>query len=281
MDQTIPAPNDTKKIFMKKGSCSQALCFLVNREFGHNRPEHEKALDPFAGGLLLNGHQCGMVWGSTMAAGIQAHREHGENDRAIAAAISASRDLVKSYTSRNGSANCRDVCGHDFTKKVDLFAFMVKFLLHLNRSCLEVADAWTPEACRTARNTLSRPTANSLPPMSCATVLATTLGATREEAVMVAGFAGGVGLSGNACGALGVAVWLRSKAYLKDHPGKSSYNNPYARKVLKDFLTATGGKILCRDLCGRTFTSIDEHSAFVASGGCKDAIAILSRAPSS
>ena len=80
------------------------------------------------------------------------------------------------------------------------------------------------------------------------------------------------------CGALGAAVWLRSKAYRRHHPGRSSYNNPYAKKVLRNFLAATGGKIICRDLCGRCFQSIDEHSAFIHEGGCKDVIENLVRA---
>jgi hypothetical protein len=172
------------------------------------------------------------------------------------------------------------VCGHDFTKKTDLLAFMVKFILHINRSCLDVADAWTPEACRTARESLSNETTNSLAPVSCASVVAKKMGATSEEAVIVAGFAGGIGLSGNACGALGAAVWLRSKAYLKAHPGKSAYNNPCAKKALKDFLAATGGKVLCRELCGRCFKSIDEHTAFITGGGCEEVIEILSKAAS-
>ncbi len=94
---------------------------------------------------------------------------------------------------------------------------------------------------------------------------------------MVAGFAGGIGLSGGACGALGAAVWMRSLAWLKDNPRKSSYNNPYARETLKRFLEASGGAILCRDLCGREFTSIDDHTEFVNGGGCSKIIEALAR----
>ena len=41
-------------------------------------------------------------------------------------------------------------------------------------------------------------------PISCASEVAAKMGASDEEMVMVAGFAGGLGLSGNACGALAV-----------------------------------------------------------------------------
>lgn len=275
MDKAPPHRNDTKKVFMKKGSCSQALCFIVNRELGHNLAAAEKAADPFAGGLLLQGHQCGMVWGAALAAGIQAWKASGDTDQATATAMSAAADLVKAFAAKNGSANCREVCGHDFTKKLDLFAFMVKFLLHLNRECLNVAAKWAPEACATVREALPRPTHTSRRPRSCASLVAKKLGATDEEAVTVAGLAGGIGFSGNACGALGAAVWMRSLAYQKDHPGKSAYNNAYAKKALKRFQAATGGKMLCRDLCGRHFGSIDEHTEFIEAGGCSDVIEIL------
>jgi len=270
--------SDTKKIFMTKGSCSQALCYLVNRDFAHQDPDHERAMDPFAGGLLLSGHQCGMVWGSSMAAGIQAWILYHERGQAISAAITASSELVKSYTARSGAINCRDVCGHDLNRKIDLFLFMVKFILHINRACLHLADAWTPEACRTVHRSLSDTPVGPANAESCASRTVKAMGATEQEEAIVSGFAGGIGLSGNACGALGAAVWMRTLAWTREKPGKSSYNNPYARKVLKNFMEATGSKVLCRDVCGRTFHSIEEHSDFVRNGGCAKIIAALSKA---
>lgn len=276
MDNSKKFPADTRKVFMTKGSCSQALCFLLNRESDHHMPEQEKAMDPFAGGLLLLGHQCGMLWGSAMAAGIQAARIYTDPDHATAAAVTSSAELVKSYRCRTGSVNCRDVCGHDFTKKADLFRFMLKFILHINRSCLDLADKWTPEANQALSESLRRVPEFSLKPVSCASIMAKKMGASGEDALLVAGFAGGIGLSGNACGALGAAVWVRSMAYRRDYPGKTSYNNPYAKNVLKKFLDASGSKILCRDLCGREFKSLDEHTRFINDGGCRRMMEILS-----
>ena len=43
---------DAKRVFLKKGTCSQTLCFLLDREFGHLKPDEERAADPLAGGLL-------------------------------------------------------------------------------------------------------------------------------------------------------------------------------------------------------------------------------------
>ena len=45
-------------------------------------------------------------------------------------------------------------------------------------------------------------------PVSCAAVLAQKMGASDLHTVMAAGFAGGIGLSGGGCGALGAAIWI-------------------------------------------------------------------------
>jgi len=62
---------DAKRVFLKKGTCSQTLCFLLDREFGHLQENEERATDPLAGGLLQQGHQCGMLWGAALAAGAE------------------------------------------------------------------------------------------------------------------------------------------------------------------------------------------------------------------
>lgn len=270
-------PQDTKKVFMKKGSCSQALCFLMNRDFGCHTDAGEKAADPFAGGLLMRGHQCGMLWGSSLAVGGECHRRFSDSGLATAVAIATTGRLVESYAQRAGSVNCRDVCGHDFTKKTHLAIFMIKFILHINRYCLDLAEQWFPEAVRAAAEGLSAAPTYSLPPMSCASVVAKRMGASDEEAVMVAGFAGGLGLSGNGCGALAAAVWMKTLGWSKQNPGKSAYNNPAAKSTLQAFMDANGSRFICRELCGRTFASVDDHAEFLQAGGCRDVIESLAR----
>ena len=63
-------------------------------------------------------------------------------------------------------------------------------------------------------------------PLSCASEVAGKMGASDEEMTMVAGFAGGIGLSGNACGALGAAIWMKTLAWCREHPGKTP---PFSR----------------------------------------------------
>jgi len=61
---------DTKKLFRTHGPCSHAFYYILNREFGQHNEMHESASDTFAGGIMQNGHQCGMVYGTVMATGI-------------------------------------------------------------------------------------------------------------------------------------------------------------------------------------------------------------------
>ncbi|HOT45474.1 MAG TPA: C-GCAxxG-C-C family protein [Spirochaetota bacterium] len=269
------AESDIKKEFMKKGSCSQALCFFLDREFGCRKEPGERAADPLAGGVLLQGHQCGMLWGSSLAVGAESFRRFSDRGRATAAAVSATAHLMKSYSGRTGSVNCRDVCGHDFTNKIELFAFMMKFILHINRDCLDLADKWVPEAIRSASEGLSAASTYAQEPVSCASVLAKKMGAGDEEAAMVAGFAGGLGLSGNGCGALAAAVWLKSLAWCRENPGKSSYNNPYAKKMLKSFFKKVGTEMSCRTITGQRFETLDAHTKFIRNGGCEQLINVL------
>jgi hypothetical protein len=102
------------------------------------------------------------------------------------------------------------------------------------------------------------------------------MGANNEEMIMVAGFAGGLGLSGNACGALSTAIWLKSLEWVKEHPGKSAYKNPKAKAVLKKFYEITDSEILCHKISGKQFNSITEHSDFIKKGGCENLIDQLS-----
>ena len=76
--------------------------------------------------------------------------------------------------------------------------------------------------------------------------MAKKMGASEEEKVMVAGFAGGLGLSGKGCGALAAAIWMKTLEWCKEHPGKTPpyFNNPSAKKILKAFLEETNGERL-------------------------------------
>jgi hypothetical protein len=267
--------NDAKKVFMKKGTCSQTFCYLLNREFGHLRKNEEQATDLLAGGILQQGCQCGMLWGASLAAGAESFRRCGDRGRATALAIKATRHILESFVNRTKSADCRDITHCDWSSKWSIAKYMFSGRFW---SCFKLAGKWAPEAIRAASEGLSiDPTALPAPALSCASEVVGKMGATAAEMVMVAGFAGGLGLSGHGCGALGAALWMNALARIREKNYKNSFSDPIAKKILKAFQDATDSEILCSKITGRSFKTIEEHTEFVKNGGCEKLIAMLAR----
>lgn len=274
-------PNDTKEVFKKCGACSHTFFYLLNREFGHLKENEERASDPLAGGMML-GHQCGMLWGSALAVGAESFRRNIDHGRAIASAITATQQLMESFTERAKSVNCRDITGSDLSKKSGIAKMMFKIILHggiKNSPCFKVADKWAPEAIRSATAGLSlKQTDLPQNPVSCASEVVRRMGGSSEEMVMVAGFAGGLGLKGHACGALGAAIWMNTLNWCKKHPGEipPQYNKTNTEKILEVFHNATNGNTLCQRISGQSFKSLSDHTEFIKKGGCDKVINALS-----
>jgi hypothetical protein len=252
---------------------------LLNHEFDHPKETEEKASDFLAGGIAQKGYQCGMLWGAALAAGAESFRRHRNQGDAIASAITASRSLVGSFAGRTGSVNCRDVSRVDFENKFEMTLFMIKTILKgfFYSPCFNLIVKWTPEAIRAANQGLSvRPERNQ-PGVSCASEVLIKMGATVEEAVMVAGFAGGIGLSGNACGALSAAIWYKILRQARQNPSvtPSYFNNQDVKTAFRSFYIQTGSEILCSRICGRQFATLDEHTAYIRNGGCSRLIDTL------
>ena len=101
------------------------------------------------------------------------------------------------------------------------------------------------------------------------------MGASEEQMAMVAGFAGGLGLRGNGCGALAAAIWMNALVWNRTHPGKTTLKNPSSEKLLEAFYEETDYEMQCEKICGTCFKSIDAHTAFVNKGGCKNLVSVL------
>jgi len=93
---------------------------------------------------------------------------------------------------------------------------------------------------------------------------------------MVSGLAGGLGLSGNACGALDAAFWMNSMDIIKKNPDKYSYPNPNAEKTLENIYKVSDYQIICEKIAGKKFNSIEEHAEYLDTGGCEKLIQALS-----
>ncbi len=266
---------DAKKIFRKLGACSSTLFYILNREFEHPLEIEVRAAEPLAGGIMQQGYQCGMLWGSTMAAGAEAFRRFDDRGQATAAAITATLHLMESFSSRTKCIDCLDVTECDWNNKLSIAKFMLtgKFL-----SCFKLVEKWAPESIQAANEGLSQEQAD-LPEgsISCASEVAKKMGASDEQALIVAGFAGGMGLSGNGCGALGAAIWMKTLEWYSPKPKKSTLYNPYAKKTLEEFQSATDYEFSCHKICGLRFETISEHTEFIKNGGCDELIDVLAR----
>ena len=267
--------NDVKKLFRKLGSCSRTFFYILNRDFGHLKENEEHAADPLAGGIYQQGYQCGMLWGSSLAAGAEAFRRFDDRDQAIGMTIKSTQHILQSFLTQAKSADCEDITECDWSSKLSMakYFFSGKFL-----SCFNMAEKWAPDAIQAARAGLV-PDNSDFPkiPMSCASEVVKKMGATDEEMVMVAGFAGGYGLSGNACGALAAAVWMKTLLRIRKQEEKITYKDPYADQNMEAFYAATNYEILCNNITGQCFKNIEEHTEFLKNGGCKNLIQILSQ----
>jgi hypothetical protein len=270
------SPNDFKKVFWKKGACSTALFYILNREFSNLKPAEELAAVPLAGGIMGRGYQCGMLWGASLAVGADSFRRYKDHDQAIGTAIAATQSVYQSFTARTKCADCREITKCDWGNKISLakHIFSGRVL-----DCFNLIEKWGPEAIQSARHGLSHGQVNG-PHLSCASEVAKKMGASDEEAVMVAGFAGGIGLSGNACGALSAAIWMKTLAWCREHPGKTPpmFKVPGTDLIFKAFYDATGTEILCHKIAKRSFSTPADHTTYLQCNGCTKLINSIAQA---
>ena len=143
-------------------------------------------------------------------------------------------------------------------------------------NCFKLAGKWAPEALDAANEGLvpdqSDPSKQSV---SCASEVVRKMGAGEEEIVMVAGFAGGLGLSGSGCGALAAAVWMNALIHNRKKTGKPASFDPGTDLTLKAFYEETDYEMQCDKICGQRFKTLDDHAEFVMNGGCKKLIKVL------
>jgi hypothetical protein len=283
MQTTEKYPQDAKKVFRDCGTCSQTFGHILNREFGYPKENEERALDPLAGGLMNQGHQCGMLWGSSLAVGAESFRKYKNRDHAIGIALKATKNVLDSFRDHNNTLNCREITGCDLTTTFGMAKLMFKtIIVGMNNSpCFKMADRWAPFAIESANEGLNTPN-NKTPDqsMSCASEVIKSMGGSDEEMVMVAGFGGGLGLSCHACGALAAAIWKKTLAWCEENPGKTPpyLKNPEGKALINTLQEETGGAILCSKITGRTFESVKDHTEYLREGGCAKLIEALATA---
>ena len=136
-----------------------------------------------------------------------------------------------------------------------------------------MAAKFAPQAYEEIEETLSEAVTEFPPqPVSCASLMAKKMGFSEEHQVMAAGLAGGIGLSGGACGALGAAIWLKGLQSNLESGQKLDFNNPAALEAMEKFLEVSDYEFECSDIVGRKFENVEDHADYIACGGCSKII---------
>jgi len=260
--------------FASGRACSDTLFHVLSRAFGHPQLAEEHACMPFAGGIAQHGYQCGMLWGAAIAAGAEAHRRFGAGPRAEAATIRAARQLVAAFRAREGTVDCLDIT--DIDKSSTRWQLVKYFLLKGGTvGCFRMAARYAPAALAAIEAAFAAGAPEPpAPPVSCAALLAEKLGLAPLQRTMVAGLAGGLGLAGGACGALGAAIWAHARGS-GARGDKRELKDPRTLALIERVLERSDYELECAAIVGRRFDSVADHAAHVAGGGCAELIETL------
>jgi hypothetical protein len=252
---------------------------VLDREFDHPLELEEQASIPLAGGIMQHGYHCGMIWGAALAAGARAYQLYGPGPRAETMAIVVAQHTVESFRTQNKHINCREITGLDLSSPA--LEMVVHFLVKGGViRCFRMAAQYTPLAFREINTALSENYVQApAPPVSCAALLAQKMGVSDLHTVMAAGFAGGVGLCGGACGALGAAIWILGMNILKEGAEPLGFKDPRGLDVIDRFVGITDHKFECSEIVGRKFKDVDDHAAYLREGGCSRIIEALTLSP--
>jgi hypothetical protein len=248
---------------------------VLDRAFGHPLELEENAALSLAGGMLQQGHQCGLIWGAALAAGAEAFRRFGSGPEAEVATIRASQRVVESFRTRHDEINCAGITQlHSSSSSWD----QVKYFLIKGGTigCARMAGWYAPLALDEINAAFSeQPEDVPEQPMSCAAQMARKMGDSDMHAVMASGFAGGVGLCGGACGALGAAIWMLGMKIASEEGAKVGFKDPRTQELFDRFMKHTDSKLECSEIVGRTFSDADDHAEYLRGGGCSELMEML------
>ena len=210
---------------------------VVDSSYDHPLKLEERASAPLAGGIMQYGYQCGMLWGAALATGARAYQLFGPGPQAETASIIASQRVVESFRGcTKNEINCLEITDLNMRGKTQITKIIKFFIKGGPIGCLRMITKYTPKAFGDINTALSEKHSEApSPPVSCATILAQKMGASEMHAVMAAGLAGGIGLSGGGCGALGAAIWINEINSGKEGAGYKA-TNARASEIIDRFI---------------------------------------------
>ncbi len=235
---------------------------------------------PFVGGIRQYGYQCGQIWGASLGAGARVYQKIGSGSEAETRTMIASEKLVESFRQGSGEVNCHEITS---LNKDSTGMDMVKYFLLKGGSvgCFKLASHFAPKAYDAIEESLDQERV-AVPkiPVSCTSLLARKMSASEKHQTMVAGLAGGIGLCGEACGALGTAVWIHAMKLKQEHPESDLWKDErfgtLFESLVQTFLEASDYEFECQDIVGRKFENTADHAEYLRKGGCSRIIDALS-----
>jgi len=232
---------------------------------------------PLAGGIAGMGFQCGQLWGAVLATGAQAFRHYGPGAQAEAAAVIASHRLVESFRTHYKSIDCSDVTQMDWknAKTRQIVGYLLKGgpIRCFSMTAGYARIAFNEINVAFSNNQYTNPFQEVTTPASCAAMLARKMGTSEIQAIMAAGFAGGIGLSGGACGALAAVIWILAMNDLGG--GMIDFNDPAITDTIDRFVESTDFQFECAEIVGRRFLNIEDHASYLHAGGCSKVLGAL------
>ncbi len=253
----------------------------LNNAYGHPLKLEELAVVPLAGGIMQHGYQCGMLWGVALAAGAQSFRINGAGAQAENMAIVAAQNLVSAFRKQNQYINCSDITPID--KDSGAWEMTVYFFLKGGVvGCMQKVNKYIQEAFRQVEHSFS-----TVPPqfeefespLSCTSRLAQKMRVSDLHVLMVSGLAGGIGLCGGACGALGAAIWLKGLKILQERPDANLWKDETfskkANELITTFLKITDYEFECSEITQKQFKNVKDHATYLKEGNCLKLIETL------
>ena len=265
-------------------ACSEASMTTQMRGFGYKEPVYEQAIHPFSGGFMHQGHATGLLTGAVMAAGFVVRERFSDDAIRSGATLHAAIHLAKPFPKYSESVNCQEITGTDLTTLRGRFRY---FKEGQGRTCGRLHLKWAPRAHHLIDTSLmeyweSKPEGSRA---NCAVrsmqELEARTGQNTGISTSIAGFAGGVGLSGNVCGALVAGVYwlaviqqLGRKRKKRDSRIRGSVEELFGITYWGDLtrlrlaFVKQFGSELCIDIIGRHFNDAADHGLFVEQDGC-------------
>jgi hypothetical protein len=251
---------------------------VVDDSFEQPLKLEEGAVMPLAGGVMGYGYQCGMLWGAALAAGAQAYRLFGTGAQAETEAVIAAQKLVEAFRMRSRHINCSDITEIKWKElSGGKLGPVLKFFIKGGPIvCFSMSASYARIAFKEIDSALSEKNSHApCSPASCTAILAQKMGVSEMHRVMAAGLAGGIGLSGGACGALGAAIWINR---MKDsQEGDRSFNleDPTILAMIERYLESADYEFECSKIVGRKFENVADHASYLREGGCSNIIEAL------